>query len=333
MKVSVIIPLYNKAGYVLRALRSISAQTFTEFEVIVVDDGSTDDGARVVAEYEDARVRLVSQTNAGPGAARNRGAAEARGEFLAFLDADDEWLPEYLEESLKLLEAYGAEVAAVTSGYFEYPSGVSREQMWRERKIKEGIYRIDADTAPMLVVNLMAYMSPWSTLIRAEVFRKLGGFYDREKCLYAEDAFLFLKILLNERVAINLKSLVKFHVEASGLSKNLQGARPIEPFLIHPEEIEAFCPAELKDLLARVLMIRAMKTACVLGYWGDWRKAASIKKRFAIAGAWRLPYYAPSLVCSTPAGAGMGKLLRWLESKRAKSLPDQSTRAMNVPEN
>ena len=98
MRVSVIIPLYNKEPYVRRALSSIRAQTFEDFEVIVVDDGSTDEGARAVESFDDARVRLVHQQNAGPGAARNRGIAEARGELLAFLDADDEWTPTYLEE-------------------------------------------------------------------------------------------------------------------------------------------------------------------------------------------------------------------------------------------
>ena len=86
-----------------RALESISAQTFEDFEVIVVDDGSTDNGAAIVADYPDSRFRLVSQANAGPGAARNAGVEQARGEFLAFLDADDEWFPNYLQESVSLL--------------------------------------------------------------------------------------------------------------------------------------------------------------------------------------------------------------------------------------
>src|SRR5262249_7159571 len=88
LRVSIITPLYNKAPYIRRTLDSVAAQTFRDFELIVVDDGSTDGGERLVADYVDERVRLIRQPNAGPGAARNRGIAEARGELLAFLDAD-----------------------------------------------------------------------------------------------------------------------------------------------------------------------------------------------------------------------------------------------------
>jgi glycosyltransferase involved in cell wall biosynthesis len=101
LKVSIIIPLYNKAPYVRRALDSIAAQSLSDFEVIVIDDGSTDDGAAIVTGYPDARYRLIRQANAGPGAARNTGIAQSRGEFIAFLDADDEWLPTYLDESVR----------------------------------------------------------------------------------------------------------------------------------------------------------------------------------------------------------------------------------------
>lgn len=306
MKVSIIIPLYNKAPYVRRALDSISAQTFADFEVIVVDDGSTDGGAAIVADYPDPRFRLVHQPNAGPGAARNAGIAQARGEFIAFLDADDAWLPKYLYESVRLLESFWPEVASVTCGYIEHPAGASTEKLWRKRGLTEGAQRIQPDTAPALVVNMLAYMSPCSTLTRAEVIRKWGGFYEREKCAFGEDAFLWLKVLLNETVAFNLKPLVQFHREASGLSKNLDGSRPVEPFLTDASEIESACPAALRDLLSQVLAIRAAKTACVLGYWGQWRAARSIMHRFTGAKNWRLPYHASAVVCSTPIGSVLG---------------------------
>lgn len=306
LKVSIIIPLYNKAPYVRRALDSIAAQTFADFQAIVVDDGSTDGGAAIVADYPDPRFRLMRQSNAGPGAARNAGVAQARGEFVAFLDADDEWLPTYLYESVRLLESFWPEVASVTCGYIEHPSGASMESMWRKRGLSEGAQRVDPDTDPALVVNMLAYMSPCSTLTRAQVIRKWGGFYDREKCAFGEDAFLWLKVLLNETVAFNLKPLVQFHREASGLSKNLNASRPVEPFLEDASEIKSACPPTLRELLSQVLAIRAAKTACVLGYWGHWREARAIMHRFTGAKNWRLPYHASAVVCSTPIGSVLG---------------------------
>src|SRR5260370_952192 len=111
MKVSIVIPLYNKAAYIKRALDSVRAQTFADYEVIVVDDGSTDGGGDLVTGYGDPRVRLIRQNNAGPGPARNRGIEDAAGPYLTFLDADDEWMPTFLEKSLGLLDQYGPDVA------------------------------------------------------------------------------------------------------------------------------------------------------------------------------------------------------------------------------
>jgi GT2 family glycosyltransferase len=310
LKVSIVIPLYNKAAYVQRALQSIAAQTFSDFEVIVVDDGSTDDGASVVRNYSGLTLQLISQPNAGPGAARNRGISEARGELIAFLDADDEWLPTYLEQSVNLLAASGPSVAAVSSGYIEFPANVSREDLWRKRGLKEGSFRLEPNTEPWLAVSALAYMTPPSTLARAEVLRKWKGFYSESKSLFGEDSFLWLKVLLNETVAFTLKPLIRIHKEASGLSSNLQSARPVEPFLIDPEEIRAVCPVELRPLLADILAIRAAKTACMLGYWGHWREARSLRRRFSTASQWRLPYFAPALICSTPVGAFLGKAWR-----------------------
>jgi len=310
LKVSIVIPLYNKAPYVKRALDSITAQTLADFEVLVVDDGSTDDGASTVAGYPDPRVRLLTQLNAGPGQARNTGVAAAQAELVAFLDADDEWLPTYLEESVNSLESLGPEVASVTSGYLEFPLGRSKKEMWQKRGIKEGTFCLNPETSASLAVSMLAYMTPPSTLVRTEVIRKWGGFYSFGKCLFAEDAYLWLKVLLNETVAFNLEPLVKIHREASALSKNLHRVRPVEPFLIEPYGIESACPGPLRNLLRSILAIRAAKTACVLGYWGQWQEARLIMERFTTWKDWQLPYYAPALICSSPVGAALGKTWR-----------------------
>lgn len=108
--VSVVIPTYNRAELLSRAIDSVLAQTYDDFELLVVDDGSTDDTEAVVTAYDDDRVRyLAHETNRGANPARNTGIEAAEGEFVAFLDSDDEWRPRKLEAQLDRLEAVEAE--------------------------------------------------------------------------------------------------------------------------------------------------------------------------------------------------------------------------------
>ena len=313
--VSVVIPLYNKAPYIRRTLDSIAVQHYKDFEVIVVDDGSTDGGDSIVKAYEGIPIKLITQLNAGPGAARNRGLSEASGELVAFLDADDEWSPDYLREGVRVL-AENPDAASVTFGYFAFPAGKSTEAMWRARGLTEGVQRLTPDTNPMLAVQMLAYMSPCTTIARTEVIRKWGGFYNRDRCLYGEDAHLWLKVLLNEQVVFSLRPLANLHAEHSELAHNLSGARPVEPFLRYPEEIRNVCPQHLTGLLEQILAVRAFKTACVLGFWGHWREAGEFVRKFHVPDAWRLRYYKSALVCRTPLGPVIGKLWRTVLSIR-----------------
>jgi hypothetical protein len=313
-RVSVVVPLYNKEPYVRRALESIAAQTFADFEAIIVDDGSTDTGPEIVAAYADPRFRLLCQPNAGPGAARNRGIEEATGDFIAFLDADDEWLPDYLEHAILSLERHGA--ATCTAGYVDCPGDRSSEPLWRKRGLSSGMHRVGPGISAELLVAMLAFMLPCSTVSRAHTLRQAGGFYTRNGCRYGEDAFLWLKILLNEPVYFDLAPRVRIHTDAAALSKNLKRARPLEPFLEHPGQIEAHCPPELRPLLARFYSARAFKTACVWSYWGKWREARALRTRFRRPGDRDLPYYWASLFCSTPFGAAAGAIARKLAAAR-----------------
>lgn len=103
--VSVVIPAWNSASTLPRTIGSVLAQTWMQRELIVVDDGSSDDTMALLVSYGD-QLRAVRQANAGPSAARNHGLLEARGRYVAFLDADDHWLPEKLERQVALLEAH-----------------------------------------------------------------------------------------------------------------------------------------------------------------------------------------------------------------------------------
>ena len=105
-KISIVVPLYNKENSIGSTIQSVLSQSFTDFDLVVVDDGSTDGSAAVVGEFHDGRIRLVWQENSGPAAARNKGVDHAQGEWLIFLDADDEFLPDALQIYAQLVEEH-----------------------------------------------------------------------------------------------------------------------------------------------------------------------------------------------------------------------------------
>jgi len=119
--VSVIIPMFDAERHVAETVRSVGAQTHRALEIIVVDDGSTDRSAEVVERVDDDRCRVIQQPNAGPAAARNTGVAAARGDMLAFVDADDLWTPRKLELQVAALQADG-ELASVFGHFSTFSS-------------------------------------------------------------------------------------------------------------------------------------------------------------------------------------------------------------------
>lgn len=104
--ISIIIPLYNKQHRIANALRDILNQSYQDFEIVIVNDGSTDRSVDMLRQFSDPRIQIINQANAGVSAARNRGIAAAKGEFVAFLDADDNWTPEYLATQMQLTKDY-----------------------------------------------------------------------------------------------------------------------------------------------------------------------------------------------------------------------------------
>src|SRR5690554_2358538 len=103
---SVVIPLYNKEKYISLTLKSVLNQSFKDFEILIVNDGSTDRSVEVVKKFDDSRIRLVDQPNAGVSAARNKGIKEAKFDWVAFLDADDRWDVEFLSEIANAIKKY-----------------------------------------------------------------------------------------------------------------------------------------------------------------------------------------------------------------------------------
>jgi glycosyltransferase involved in cell wall biosynthesis len=319
MRVTVVVPLYNKVKYVQRCLASIAAQTIQDFEAIIVDDGSTDGGAAIAESYGDPRFRVVRQANAGPGEARNLGIAQALGEYTAFLDADDKWLPLFLERNIPYLDKY-PEALCVSGGSIHFPEGLPCKARWTPRGIVEGLHTVSPATPVPLFTAMVAYMTPSMTLARTEALRRWGGFYGGG-CRFAEDAMLWLKFLLNGSVYLHFDPLTEFHKEASTLSRNYQGPRPVEPYLCDPEALRTSCRPELRPLLESFLTSNACKTACMLGYWGEWRRARELVRRFVKPGDWKKPLFAAALLSGTPLGGLAGSVLRRVAPRREKPVP------------
>ncbi|HNW77058.1 MAG TPA: glycosyltransferase family A protein, partial [Bacteroidales bacterium] len=130
--ISVVIPLYNKEKTIKRALDSIMKQTVLPQEIIVVDDGSTDGSRAVVEQEHNPLVMLFCQENSGVSAARNRGIREARGAWIAFLDADDEWEPGYLEQIDRMIRQFPSSIGAATAYFLGNEQGSKRRMTLRK---------------------------------------------------------------------------------------------------------------------------------------------------------------------------------------------------------
>lgn len=206
--ISIIIPLYNKADSISQALDSVLAQTYQDFEVVVVDDGSTDGGAAVVETFTDPRIRLIRQENGGVSAARNKGIAEARGEHVAFLDADDEWRPEFLEEIAALIAAY-PECKARATNYIFNSNGVKSPTILRrlpfkgERGVLTNYFEVASCSHPPV----------WTSAVCIEraLLQEIGGFPVGIKS--GEDLLTWARIAVRTQWAYSMRALAQFNVE------------------------------------------------------------------------------------------------------------------------
>ena len=208
---SIIIPLYNKSLFVAEALASVQAQTYPALEIIVVDDGSTDDGAERVKAISDPRIRLLRQENAGVSIARNRGIELARGDFVLFLDADDRYLPGFLETVMRLVGDFPS-AALYATNYFRFREDGTRDitPISSALKIKEG-----------LVEDFYAAWcrSPFfytvSLAIRREVFADSEMRFPKGERL-GEDQDLWFRIAERYPIAYAKSPLVEYRMNVQG---------------------------------------------------------------------------------------------------------------------
>ena len=193
MRFSVVIPLYNKAPYVRKALQSVFDQTFRDFELIVVDDGSKDDSFTVAKETLEGSGldhQLIHQDNAGVSTARNNGVAASHGEFICFLDADDWWAPNFLERIDWLIREY-PDAGIYGVNYYIISRGKQRVAL----HIPSTGYINYCDCYRKLQMPLTSI----SVAIPKDVFRELGGFKPHLKL--GEDFDLWIRTALSRKVA------------------------------------------------------------------------------------------------------------------------------------
>lgn len=316
-KVSVVIPTYNRAAKVQSTIDSVLAQTVTNLEVIVVDDGSSDDTEKVLGEIYADRIRYYGQTNQGVSMARNKGIAEARGEWIAFLDSDDLWEPEKLELQLKALERFAGKCDACYTDVrlLNNPETRTIFQMAEQVCPHEKSLGINTKALEVLVRpgggGMVVCIS--SLVVRADTVRRTGGF-DRALGFYADSEFMFRIAMLTGFCYVN-QVLVGFdrspaetrHVGASKewdrLEFMLQESQMrLEKFLRIGEGL----PAELRQLIREHLgSVHSGLANCHLetGKYSKAReslsRAAQLDLTFNIAVKWLLACVSPRLALRT----------------------------------
>ncbi|MFW6000720.1 MAG: glycosyltransferase family 2 protein, partial [Halorubrum sp.] len=204
-RVSVIVPTYDRATTLPRAIDSALEQTVDDLEVVVVDDGSTDDTASVLASYDDPRVRpIVHATNRGANVARNTGLEHARGEYVAFLDSDDAWRPTKLERQFDALEGRSEEwVGAYCDTEFDLSGTGGRLRGAVATLLARGDERPTTEGGEALMAEILAdAVQPGAgstLLVRTDVAREAGGF-DEELDRFQDPEFC-LRVLERGKLA------------------------------------------------------------------------------------------------------------------------------------
>ncbi|TFH16681.1 MAG: glycosyltransferase family 2 protein [Lentisphaerales bacterium] len=212
LPVSVVIPLYNKARVIHRALTSVLSQSVACAAIIVVDDGSTDGGGDKAGETGSPLVRVVRQANGGVSAARNRGIREAETELVAFLDADDEWKPDFLETAIDLYERFPeagmwctAYEAVAEDGFSVVPLEFLAVPRSPEGGLIEDYFRCMLKYSPACCSSVLG---------RKTVFEEVGGFPEGEKI--GEDLDTWARIALRYPIAFSPKTRAIYRMDAPG---------------------------------------------------------------------------------------------------------------------
>ncbi|MBI5586253.1 MAG: glycosyltransferase family 2 protein [Deltaproteobacteria bacterium] len=212
LSASIVIPLYNKARYIERTVRSVLEQSCPDFELIVVDDGSQDGGDALVEQIKDRRLRLVRRArNGGQNATRNTGIKEARGPLIAFLDGDDEWDPEHLEALVTMAGKF-PQAGLLATGYrIIFPRNLIMEMTIPSKKPGESQYLL-TDYFRRARAGTFVWIS--ALAIRRAVFEEVGLFLEDEHI--GGDLEMSGRVALRYPLGYDCRLLATYHAEAQG---------------------------------------------------------------------------------------------------------------------
>lgn len=258
--ISVVMPCFNCAAHLERGMRSVLSQSYRDIELILINDGSTDDSLQVASAIEDSRIIIISQSNQGVSAARNKGLSVARGRYVAFLDADDEWAPEFLEKMFARLEDR-PECALAYCGW----QNIGMPGLRGEPYIPP-----DYEGADKLATLLAD--CPWpihAALTRREMIYSVGGFNPR--FAIGEDFLLWLEIALSHPIVRVPEVLAYYHhhggqqATRSRVQVALATTGVQKHFLsVHPEALHALGRKKARRVIYGTLLDR--------GYAYYWRR-------------------------------------------------------------
>lgn len=303
---SVLLPTYNRRDRVGRAIQSVLRQTFEDFELLVVDDGSPDDTAEVVARFDDRRVRYLKRPrNGGVGATRNDGLRAARGRFVSMLDDDDEYLPSFLDRTNAVLRDAPESVGFCWSGISwikDLPGGVEqhlRSEVWRpEFRTRDEAYRA-------FLINRRIGTNCGLT-VRRSVLAEVGGF-DEALRGGAEDTDLLIRLVQHYDFRVVNEPLVRGHLHDGPTLRRVSDAKARDYEQIMAKHEGALCDREIASALH-------YKTGWLYYHAGERRLGRNHMLRAIRRRPLRLkPWIA--LVLFETAGPAGTRLHRWISSK------------------
>jgi glycosyltransferase involved in cell wall biosynthesis len=264
---SAVIPLYNKRAWIRRALDSIAAQEFPCSEVIVVNDGSTDGGDEVARAWGDPRIRIIDQPNSGLSAARNTGLAAAKQPFVAFLDADDEWLPAFLARMRSLIERHPRAVL-YGSGFLAVADG--REQ-------RHGAAGTGPSGGPVdffWEITRGHVVHPSGMAVPREAALAVGGFPRGVRCF--EDTIFFIKLAFTGPFVLTPEPLIRYDMAVPG--QMLVTWRDGPGLAFEPSDLDRCVADELRGRVNRRAVTQA--EASFVSYARRHLSAAVLKRAY-----------------------------------------------------